>query len=143
MAEAISTRVEVKTASIPTQATTLCTVNAAITWDLPFGFKFIETVPLPENAGRKAIDIEGSPAFKQRVEDDLEFYRGSPNSQHMLNELDAAAERSGAKVTIMQDITDTHIVVPPEGRSPGRMAGPHDHPRWGPWRGHDRIVCDL
>src|SRR3989344_1335964 len=82
---------------------------------LPFGFKFIETVPLPENAGRKAIDIEGSPAFKQRVEDDLEFYRGSPNSQHMLNELDAAAERSGAKVTIMQDIADAHIVVPPEG----------------------------
>lgn len=84
---------------------------------LPFGFKFIETVPLPENTGSKAIDIEGSPEFKQRVEDDLEFYRGSPNSQHMLKELDAVAERTGAKVTIKKGPIDSHIVTQklPEG----------------------------
>lgn len=81
--------------------------------NLPFGFKFIETQPLPENAGRKAVDIEGSPAYRQRVEDDLEFLRGSPNGQKMLKELDAAADRNGAKVTVLESPQNLYFAENP------------------------------
>nr|WP_242551779.1 M91 family zinc metallopeptidase [Pseudomonas sp. Marseille-Q1929] len=58
------------------------------------------TTVTPNDAGRKAFNIKGSDAFKQRVEDDLELLRASPAGQKMLEELDKAAERNGAPVNI-------------------------------------------
>lgn len=57
----------------------------------------------PNDAGRKAFNIKGSDAFKQRVEDDLELLRASPAGKKMLEAMDQAAERNGAPVNIEQD----------------------------------------
>lgn len=75
---------------------------------LPFGFKFIETVPLPSDAGRKALKTEGTPEFKQRMEDDLELYRSSPAGQRMLKDLDAVAQKNGASITIKESDNDEY-----------------------------------
>jgi Ca2+-binding RTX toxin-like protein len=58
------------------------------------------TQVMPNDAGRKAFDIKGPDDFKQRVEDDLELLRASPAGKKMLEEMDKAAERNGAPVTI-------------------------------------------
>lgn len=54
----------------------------------------------PSEAGKKAFKIVGSDEFKQRVEDDLALLRSSPVGRKMLEEMDKAAERNGAPVTI-------------------------------------------
>lgn len=51
----------------------------------------------------KGFAIKGSAAFIQRVEDDLALLRHSPQGQQMLAEMDAAADRNGAPVTIVED----------------------------------------
>ncbi|ONH56480.1 hemolysin [Pseudomonas cedrina subsp. cedrina] len=56
----------------------------------------------PSDAGRKAFKIQGTDAFKQRVEDDLELLRASPAGRKMLEEMDNAAQNNGAPVTIEQ-----------------------------------------
>ncbi len=56
----------------------------------------------PNDAGKKAFKVVGSDAFKQRVEDDLALLRASPVGKQMLEEMDKAAERNGAPVTIEQ-----------------------------------------
>ncbi|MDY4299179.1 M91 family zinc metallopeptidase [Pseudomonas salmasensis] len=56
----------------------------------------------PSDAGQRAFSIVGSDAFKQRVEDDLELLRASPAGRVMLEEMDKAADRNGAPVTIEQ-----------------------------------------
>ena len=61
------------------------------------------TVVTPSDAGRKAFSVVGTDSFKQRVEDDLELLRASPSGQKMLEELDKAAERNGAPITIEED----------------------------------------
>ena len=57
------------------------------------------------DAGNKGLNIEGTDKFRQRTEDDLEFFRNSPTAQKMLTELDQAAERNGAPVTIKETLT--------------------------------------
>ncbi|EIK62589.1 M91 family zinc metallopeptidase [Pseudomonas lactis] len=56
----------------------------------------------PTDAGQRAFSIVGSDVFKERVEDDLELLRSSPAGRVMLEEMDKAADRNGAPVTIMQ-----------------------------------------
>lgn len=51
--------------------------------------------------------IKGSPAFVQRVEDDLALLRSSPQGKQMLAELEAMAQRNGAPVTLVEDLADT------------------------------------
>lgn len=48
--------------------------------------KFVEVTP--SDVGKKAFEVKGDGEFKQRVEDDLEFFRGSPVGQKMLGALD-------------------------------------------------------
>lgn len=48
--------------------------------------KFVEVAP--SDVGSKAFKVEGSDEFKQLVEDDLEFLRGSPTGQKLLAGLD-------------------------------------------------------
>lgn len=50
----------------------------------------------------RSIRIEGSDAFRQRVEADIEFLRGSPNGRQMLTQLDEASRTRGNQVTIRE-----------------------------------------
>ena len=58
-------------------------------------------VVLNSDLGLKGVKIEGSDAFVQRVEADIEMLRASPNGQQMLAEFDAAAAK-GNVVTITE-----------------------------------------
>lgn len=49
-----------------------------------------------------SIRVEGSAAFRQRVEADIEFLRGSPNGRQMLTALDEASRTRGNQVTIRE-----------------------------------------
>ncbi len=49
-----------------------------------------------------SIKVEGSPAFRQRIEAELDFLRASPVGQRMLAEFDSAAENKGNSVTIRE-----------------------------------------
>lgn len=49
----------------------------------------------------QSLTVEGSDAFRQRVEAELEFLRSSPNGQQMLAQFDAAAQQ-GNTVTIRE-----------------------------------------
>lgn len=60
----------------------------------------------PDTRPLRGFVIQGSPAFKQRVEDDLQLLRSSPQGQRMLGEMHAAAQRNGAPVTIVEDEFD-------------------------------------
>src|SRR3546814_8975564 len=51
----------------------------------------VVNVVLNSDAGLKGVKLEGSEAFVQRVEADLEMLRASPNGQQMLAEFDKAA----------------------------------------------------
>ena len=48
---------------------------------------FREVAPL--DVGHRGIKVEGSPEFRQRVNDDLEFLRGSPVGQRVLAKIDS------------------------------------------------------
>ena len=50
----------------------------------------------------QSIKVEGSPAFTQRIQAELDFLRGSPVGQRMLAEFDAAASGKGNTVTIRE-----------------------------------------
>lgn len=69
----------------------------------------IITRQAPSDAGRKAFAIQGTDAFKQRVEDDLELLRASPAGRRMLEELDKAAEQNGAPVTLQQSEYNSYL----------------------------------
>lgn len=49
-----------------------------------------------------SIAVEGSPAFRQRMQAELDFLRSSPNGQQMLAEFDKAAGAKGNSVTIRE-----------------------------------------
>lgn len=53
------------------------------------------------NAGERGFTVTGRDDFKQRVADDLAFMRSSPNGRKLLAEMNALADVSGSKVTIM------------------------------------------
>jgi Ca2+-binding RTX toxin-like protein len=48
------------------------------------------------------ITVEGSAAFRQRVQAEMDFLRSSPNGQQMLAEFDAAAAAKGNSLTIKE-----------------------------------------
>ena len=52
------------------------------------------------NAGERGFTVTGDEDFKQRVADDFEFMRSSPNGQKVLAEMDALADTNGGKVVI-------------------------------------------
>lgn len=49
-----------------------------------------------------SIAVEGSPAFRQRMQAELDFLRSSPNGQQMLAGFDQAATANGNSVTIRE-----------------------------------------
>ncbi|MGR3887777.1 M91 family zinc metallopeptidase [Pseudomonas sp. 1152_12] len=55
----------------------------------------------PTKAGRQAFRVMGPPDFIQRVEDDLELLRASPQGQKVLVALDKAALQNGGPVNIV------------------------------------------
>ena len=61
----------------------------------------VVNVDLTGTPGSVGVRVEGSDAFRQRVESDIEFLRSSPNGRGMLAEFDAAAAR-GNTVTIRE-----------------------------------------
>lgn len=61
----------------------------------------VVNVVLNSDAGLKGVKVEGSDAFVQRVEADLEMLRASPNGQQMLAEFDKSAAK-GNVVTIRE-----------------------------------------
>src|SRR5690606_32933919 len=58
-------------------------------------------VAIDANAG-STIRIEGSEAFVQRIQSEIDFLRASPVGQQMLTEFDKAAEAKGNTVTIKE-----------------------------------------
>lgn len=61
----------------------------------------VVNVELNSGLGLKGVRVEGSEAFRQRIEDDLAFLRSSPSGQRMLAEFDRAAAQ-GNTVTIRE-----------------------------------------
>jgi hypothetical protein len=61
----------------------------------------VVNVVLNSDAGLKGVKVEGSDAFVQRVEADIEMLRASPNGEKMLAEFDKAAAK-GNVVTIRE-----------------------------------------
>ncbi|MFO2463932.1 M91 family zinc metallopeptidase [Pseudomonas sp. 15FMM2] len=60
----------------------------------------------PNNAGAQGFTVQGSDAFRQRVEDDLTLLRSSPQGQKMLAGMDALARQNNAPVKILEDTFD-------------------------------------
>lgn len=61
----------------------------------------VVNVVLDGKLGTQGVKVEGSEAFRQRVEAEIEFLRSSPNGQQMLAEFDRAAA-DGNTVTIRE-----------------------------------------
>ncbi len=61
----------------------------------------VVNIELSGTPGSQGVSVQGSDAFRQRVEADIEFLRSSPNGQQMLAEFDAAAAQ-GNTVTIVE-----------------------------------------
>lgn len=55
---------------------------------------------LPSDDGKTGYRVEGTPEFKQRVEDDLELLRMSPTGQQGLKKADELARKNNAPITI-------------------------------------------
>ncbi len=62
-----------------------------------------------------SIRIEGSEAFVQRVQSEIEFMRASPNGQRMLAEFDATAADRGNTVTIKELANEHNGYAMPAG----------------------------
>ncbi|MGY2271942.1 MULTISPECIES: M91 family zinc metallopeptidase [Pseudomonas] len=82
----------------------------------------------PSRAGAQGLHLVGSAAFRQRVADDLDMLRSSPNGQAMLREMDAAAARNGAPVTIREEtaVDDSQYVFGSEELTARQRLGPVD-----------------
>ena len=61
----------------------------------------VVNVEIGSSLGTRGVAVEGSDAFRQRVEAEIEFLRSSPNGQQMLAQFDAAAA-NGNTVTIRE-----------------------------------------
>jgi hypothetical protein len=87
-------------------------------------------VVLNSDAGVKGVKVEGSDAFVQRVQADIEMLRSSPNGQKMLAEFDkAAAEGNVVTIRELQNVDNGYAQsVPGSDISNGRAgtAGPVD-----------------
>ncbi|WLH82168.1 M91 family zinc metallopeptidase [Pseudomonas sp. FP2338] len=74
--------------------------KAGDAYDRSQGSKFVEVKP--SFAGNDGFEVSGDAEFKQRVDDDFEFLRSSPNGQKILADMDKEAPKAGAKVTIQK-----------------------------------------
>lgn len=61
----------------------------------------VVNVAIDPRLGTRGVTVEGSDAFRQRVEGEIDFLRSSPNGQQMLAQFDAAAAK-GNTVTIRE-----------------------------------------
>ena len=62
----------------------------------------VMNVILDPKLGMTGVKVEGSDAFRQRVEAEIEFLRSSPNGQQMLAEFDKVAQDKGHTITIKE-----------------------------------------
>jgi hypothetical protein len=58
----------------------------------------VVNVEIDATLGTRGVSVEGSSAFRQRVEAEIEFLRSSPNGQQMLAQFDSAAAKGNTVV---------------------------------------------
>ncbi|WP_226477180.1 M91 family zinc metallopeptidase [Pseudomonas sp. MWU16-30323] len=92
---------------------------------LPPGVKFVEVTPT--NAGQQAIFVAGSPEFKQRVEDELEFLRSSPSGQKMLEKLEEIVQHTGTTIQVRDAAVTRHQTFHNPGESVHIQDGKRGH----------------
>lgn len=76
----------------------------------------VVNVELKGNPGGTSVSVEGSDAFKERIEADLEFLRSSPNGRQMLAGFDEAKAKSKVNVKIVE-ISDDNAYADWENRT--------------------------
>ena len=59
-------------------------------------------VEIDSSVGNRGLSIEGSDAFVQRMQTEIDFLRSSPNGKAMLEEFDKAAENKGNFLTLKE-----------------------------------------
>ncbi len=62
----------------------------------------VVNVELNGTPGSRGLRIEGTPAFVERIESDIEMMRSSPTARNMLQRIDTAAVDKGNTVTIKE-----------------------------------------
>lgn len=62
----------------------------------------VVNVEIDNTVGDRGVRVQGSEAFVQRMQSELDFLRASPNGQQMMAEFDRAAEAKGNTVTIRE-----------------------------------------
>lgn len=62
----------------------------------------VVNVEIDGTVGDRGVRVQGSDAFVQRMQSELDFLRASPNGQQMMAEFDKAAEAKGNTVTIKE-----------------------------------------
>lgn len=82
--------------------------KAGDAYDRSQGSKFVEVKP--SFAGNEGFKVSGRPEFKQRVDDDFEFLRSSPNGQKILRDMDKEALKAGGKVEIQESTDGSHYL---------------------------------
>lgn len=83
----------------------------------------VVTVELKGNPGGTSVTVEGSAAFRERMEADLEFLRSSPNGRQMLTAFDDAKAKSNVSVKIVE-ISDDNAYADWENRTQPRRPQP-------------------
>lgn len=76
----------------------------------------VVTVELKGNPGGTSVTVQGSDAFRERIEADLEFLRSSPNGRAMLTAFDDAKAKSNVSVKIVE-ISDDNAYADWENRT--------------------------
>jgi hypothetical protein len=90
----------------------------------------IQRVELNGTPGSRAVRVEGSAEFRERVQDDLEMLRSSPAGREMLQRMDAAyvnsipaGARTGGNMLTIRELQNEHngyaSAIPKKGRGPG------------------------
>lgn len=74
----------------------------------------VMNVLLDPKLGTTGIRVEGSAAFRQRVEADLEMLRNSPDGQQMLASFDSVASERGNTLTIREFTNEVNSVTYPD-----------------------------
>jgi predicted Fe-Mo cluster-binding NifX family protein len=97
----------------------------------------VVNVDLTGSPGAKGLKIEGSAAFVQRVQADVDFLRASPVGRQMLAEFDRAAA-SGNTVTIRELANEDNGYTMPD--ADGTWADT-ELGRNGPGRGDDAVIA--
>lgn len=90
--------------------------NAGDTYDRSQGSTFTEVKP--NFGGNQGFYVRGSPEFRQRIDDDFEFLRSSPNGQKILADMDKEAWIAQGKVQIQESTDGSHYLF--QSRELGR-----------------------